>query len=105
MRRAPTCSRRTAPGLLAVTCALLARGGAAHDSCCPEWSGKERTMANLNIRRDDPREPLTTIRDPLRTTDLLRSLDPFRMIRYVIGSDPLAGMLSTAGELFAPDVE
>lgn len=38
-------------------------------------------------------------------TGLLRALDPFRVIRDLMGSDPFAGMVQAASTVFEPDIE
>lgn len=62
-------------------------------------------MANLNIRRGEPREPLANVWDPMRMMESLRAFDPFRMIRELMGSDPFASMLSPTSATFVPDTE
>ncbi|WP_437306455.1 Hsp20/alpha crystallin family protein [Sorangium sp. So ce388] len=59
-------------------------------------------MANLNIRRG---EPLATAWEPAHMTDPLRALDPFRIIRDLMGADPFAGMVQAASTVFEPNVE
>src|SRR4051812_40200938 len=64
-------------------------------------------MANLSIRKGQERER-TQPRgwDPMRGMDPLRGFDPLQMIRDLVGIDPFAGMVaSTAGGIFAPDIE
>jgi HSP20 family protein len=56
-------------------------------------------MANLSIRRGEQREQPATVWDPLR------SLDPFRMIRDMLGTDPFAGLVAPTQTLFEPDIE
>jgi HSP20 family protein len=57
-------------------------------------------MANLSVRRNEPREPLGgTLMEPLR------ALDPLRMIRDLLGADPFGGMVQATGTMFAPDIE
>jgi HSP20 family protein len=60
-------------------------------------------MANMSIRRNQPREQLAAPSDPLRGS--LFTLDPFRMIRDIMGADPFAGLVAPTGGLFAPDIE
>ncbi|WP_438005342.1 HSP20 family small heat-shock protein [Sorangium sp. So ce321] len=62
-------------------------------------------MANLSTRRGEPQESLTTAWDPARTMGPLRALDPFRIIRDLVGTDPFAGMVQAARTAFAPDIE
>jgi HSP20 family protein len=61
-------------------------------------------MANLNIRRGEPRQE-AAVWDPLRTTEPLRSFDPMRLFRDMMGGDPFAGLVAAGGAAFAPDVE
>jgi HSP20 family protein len=56
-------------------------------------------MANLSIRRGEQREAPATVWDPFR------SIDPFRMIRSMLGADPFAGLVAPTGMLFEPDIE
>ncbi len=56
-------------------------------------------MANITTRRSEPREALASILDPAR------ALDPFRLIRDLMGVDPFAGSIPATAEMFAPDVE
>jgi len=62
-------------------------------------------MANLSTRRGEPQESLATAGDPARMTAPFRALDPFRIIRDLVGSDPFAGMVQAARTAFAPDIE
>lgn len=62
-------------------------------------------MANLSIRRGEQRQPLASIWDPARMMEPLRTLDPFRIIRDFMSSDPFAGMVPAASDIFTPDVE
>jgi HSP20 family protein len=62
-------------------------------------------MANLSIRRQEPRETAATTWDPMRAMDPMRAFDPFRMIRDLMGADPFAGLVAPSGVMFAPDVE
>jgi HSP20 family protein len=63
-------------------------------------------MANMNIRRNQPREQLATSSDPLRGLGSMFTLDPYRMIRDIMGADPFAGLVTPTGEMmFAPDIE
>ncbi len=55
-------------------------------------------MANIT-RSNEPRQGLANILDPAR------ALDPFRLIRDLIGVDPFAGSVTSTAETFAPDVE
>jgi HSP20 family protein len=57
-------------------------------------------MANLSIRRGEPREPGLA-----RTWDPLRAMDPFQMIREMMSGDVFGGLVPTTSEIFAPDIE
>lgn len=59
-------------------------------------------MANLSIRRGEPRQE-ATVWDPFRMME--RAMDPVRMIREMMGADPFAGLVSPGGAMFAPDIE
>jgi HSP20 family protein len=61
-------------------------------------------MANLSVRRGEPRQE-PAVWDPFRMLGLPQSLDPMRMIRDIMGTDPFAGMVSPGGGSFAPDIE
>ncbi len=61
-------------------------------------------MANMNIRRNQPREQIATA-DPLRGMGSMMTIDPFRMIRDLMGADPFAGLVAPTGVSFAPDIE
>jgi len=56
-------------------------------------------MANLITRRSEPGGSLAGFMDPLG------GLDPFRMIRNLMGADPFAGMVQATGAMFMPDIE
>ena len=56
-------------------------------------------MANLSIRRGEQREAPAQVWDPFR------SIDPFRMIRSMLGADPFAGLVAPTETLFEPDIE
>jgi len=60
-------------------------------------------MANLSIRRGEPRQE-ATVWDPLRMMEQ-RAFDPFRMIRDMMGADPFAGLVAPMSGMFAPDIE
>jgi HSP20 family protein len=62
-------------------------------------------MANLSIRRNEPRETAATVWDPMRGMDPQRAFDPFRMIRDLMGADPFGGLVAPSGGMFAPDIE
>jgi HSP20 family protein len=62
-------------------------------------------MANLSVRRGEPRQALAGTMDPFRAMESLRTMDPFRMMRELMGVDPFAGMVAPAGAMFAPDIE
>ncbi len=62
-------------------------------------------MANLSIRRNEPREPITTSWDPSRAMGSMFTLDPYRMIRDIMGADPFASLVAPMGTMFAPDIE
>lgn len=55
-------------------------------------------MANIT-RRGEPREALAGPLDPLR------ALDPFRILRDLMGGDPFAGTVPASSAAFAPDIE
>lgn len=57
-------------------------------------------MANLNIRRGEPRE-----QGLARPFDPMRAMDPFRMIREMMAGDVFGGLVPAASEIFAPDIE
>ena len=61
-------------------------------------------MANLNIRRGEPRQE-TAVWDPFRMMDPGRGFDPVRLIRDMMGGDPFAGLVAPGGAAFAPDIE
>jgi HSP20 family protein len=56
-------------------------------------------MANLSIRRGGRREPLAGARDPWS------AMDPFRLIRDLVGGDLFAGTVPAMAEAFAPELE
>src|SRR5262249_55178712 len=60
---------------------------------------QEGTMANLSIRRGEQHEAPAQVWDPFR------SIDPFQMIRSMLGADPFAGLVAPTGTLFEPDIE
>jgi HSP20 family protein len=68
-------------------------------------------MANLSIRKNEPREPMAKTWDPrgtmspLRAMDPFRMMDPFRVIRDMMSMDPFAGLVAPMSEIFAPDIE
>ncbi len=57
-------------------------------------------MANLKVRRDEPRETGLS-----RGWDPMRAMDPFRMIRDLMQADVFGGLVAPTSELFAPDIE
>jgi HSP20 family protein len=62
-------------------------------------------MANLNVRRGEPRQEGATW-DPLRVMEGFgRSFDPLRLMRDLMSTDPFAGMVAPASGTFAPDIE
>jgi HSP20 family protein len=62
-------------------------------------------MANLSVRRGEPRQE-AAVWDPFRMMEGLgRSFDPWRMMRELMATDPFAGMVAPAGGAFAPDIE
>jgi HSP20 family protein len=61
-------------------------------------------MANLSIRRGEPRQE-AAVWDPFRMTEPLRAFDPMRLLRDMMGGDPFAGLVAAGGATFAPDVE
>jgi HSP20 family protein len=63
-----------------------------------------RTMANLSVRRGEPRQE-AAVWDPFRMMDPMRSFDPMRLIRDIMGVDPFAGLVTPGGGTFAPDIE
>jgi len=63
-------------------------------------------MANLNVRRNEPREQgLARPRESFRGMDPFRAWDPFGMIRDIMGTDVFGGLVQPTAELFAPDIE
>jgi HSP20 family protein len=52
-------------------------------------------MANLNIRRGEPRQEM----------EPLRALDPLRIFRDLLGIDPFAGLVAPTSTMFAPEIE
>jgi HSP20 family protein len=62
-------------------------------------------MANLSIRKNEPRESMAKTWEPRGMTSPLRALDPFRMIRDMMSLDPFAGLVAPMSEMFAPDIE
>jgi HSP20 family protein len=68
-------------------------------------------MANLSIRKSEPREPMAKTWDPrgalspLRTMDPFRMMDPLRIMRDMMSMDPFAGLVAPLSEMFAPDIE
>lgn len=55
-------------------------------------------MSNLSVRHKEAREA----REVRPWTP---SMDPFRMIRSLLGADPFAGLVSPVVEAFVPDIE
>jgi hypothetical protein len=66
------------------------RRRSAHGSCSGQ-DEKEAAMANITTRRNEPREALASILDPAR------ALDPFRLIRDLIGGKEAGGKELSAG--------
>ena len=66
-------------------------------------------MANLSIRKSEPRESMAKTWDPrsspLRSLDPFRMMDPVRMIRDMMSFDPFGGLVAPLSEMFAPDIE
>jgi HSP20 family protein len=97
-----------APAIRVPRRSLRDRSAGAHSGCArfvlAAGSDKEGTMANLSIRRGEPRQE-ASVWDPFRGMDPLRALDPLRMFRELWGADPFAGLVSPTGAMFAPDME
>ncbi len=62
-------------------------------------------MANLSIRKSEPREPMAKTWEPRGMMSPFRALDPVRMIRDMMSLDPFAGLVAPLSEMFAPDIE
>jgi HSP20 family protein len=61
-------------------------------------------MANLSVRRGEPRQE-AAVWDPFRMTEPLRAVDPMRLFREMMSGDPFAGLVAAGGAAFAPDIE
>lgn len=56
-------------------------------------------MANITTRRGETSEAIAGPWDPLR------ALDPFRLVRDLVGGDPFAGTVPAVSTAFVPDIE